>query len=134
MTETSLQKSELVISKILEALLETGLQHGTWLKFEKLDLSEEYEPFFDGCCVWLLEEGIVRCSNTQQALGGGVGMINPMITSYGFAILDQKLTIAQSDVRVGQAVREVARGSRNYAGVGDFIGGILGGFTKSISS
>ena len=134
MTETNLQKSETVISKILEFLLELGLQEGSRLAFEDLDLPEDYGPIFNGCCVWLLEEGIIRCSNSSQTMGGGVTMFSPMITSRGFALLDQPFVIGDEKMRVGQAVKEVAGGQKNYAGIGDFVGGLLGGFTKSMGS
>ena len=134
MSETNLQKSETVISKILEFLLEQGLQAGSRLAFEDLDLPDDYGPTFNGCCVWLLEEGIIRCSNSSQAIGSDVTMFSPMITSRGFALLDQPFVIEGEKMRVGQAVKEVADGQKNYAGIGDFVGGLLGGFTKSMGS
>lgn len=134
MTETNLQKSELVISKILEHLLDLGLQQGTRLSFEDLDLTKEYAPIYNGCCAWLIEEGVIRCANTSQAMGGNLGMISPMITSRGFALLDQPFGVVEGKMRVGHAMKEIAGGHKNYAGIGDFVGGLLGGFTKSIGS
>ena len=135
MTDTNLQKSELVISRILKHLLDHGLQQGTQLIFDDLDLPQDYGSIYNGCCVWLIEEGIIRCTNTSQAIGGGnLGMISPMITAKGFALLDQPLVVGDDEIRVGQAVKEVAGGQINYAGIGDFIGGVLGGFTKSMGS
>ncbi|RXV59243.1 hypothetical protein C6W92_15505 [Roseovarius sp. A46] len=134
MTETNLQKSELVISKILERLLDLGLQQGTRLSFEDLDLPKEHAPIYNGCCAWLIEEGVIRCSNKSQALAGNLVMVSPMITSRGFALLDQPFVVDDDKMRVGQAVKEVADGQRNYAGIGDFVGGLLGGFTKSMGS
>lgn len=129
----NLQRSEIVISKILQDLVETGLQYGTALEFEELGLGEEFEPFFTGCCLWLLDEGIVRCTNEGQVLHG-VPMVNPVITAKGFALLGQPFVQGDEGNRVGDAVKEIARGNRNYAGLGDFFGGLLGGFTKSIGS
>lgn len=134
MTETNLQKSELVISKILERLLELGLQQGTLLSFEDLGLPKEYAPIYNGCCAWLIEEGVIRCADSAQAMRGNLRMISPMITSRGFALLDQPFGVGDDRIRVGQAVKEVAGGQGNYAGIGDFVGGVLGGFTKSMGS
>lgn len=134
MSQTNLQKSELVISKILETLLTRGLRDGSELQFGDLDLPAEDEPFFNGCCYWLLEEGIIRCSNFEQLLSGSVFLVSPMITSRGFALLDQPFAGTEGATRVGQAVKEVADGRRNYAGIGDLVGGILGGFTKSMGN
>ena len=134
MTDTNLQKSELVISRILEHLLDLGLQQGTRLSFDDLDLPQDYGSIDNGCCMWLIEEGIIHCAGISQAIGGNLGMISPMITSKGFALPDQTLVVGEDKIRVGQAVKEVASGQRNYAGFGDFVGGLLGGFTKSMGS
>lgn len=134
MTETNLQKSELVISKILQHLLDMGLQQGAALQFQNIGLSDEYETFFNGCCQWLLDEGIVRCTNIHQPLSGSLSMASPMITSRGFALLDQPFAGTRGETRVGQAVKDVAEGQKNFAGIGDLIGGILGGFTKSMGN
>ncbi|MCB1470915.1 MAG: hypothetical protein KDK08_27990 [Rhizobiaceae bacterium] len=134
MTLDNLQKSEVVISKILQDLVETGLQYGTALEFKELGLNEEFEPFFIGCCLWLLDEGIVRCTNEHQVLKG-VPMVNPVITAKGFALLGQPFAQGgEEGGRVGEAVKEVATGRRNYAAVGDLVGGVLGGLIKSMGS
>jgi hypothetical protein len=132
-TLDNLQKSELVISKILEHLLQTGLQAGVALNFQNLNLDEDFEPFFVGCCRWLLEEEIVRCTNAHQVVRAAP-MVNPVITAKGFALLGQPFVQGDDGSRVGDAVKEVASGNRNYAGFGDFFGGLLGGFTKSMGS
>lgn len=131
MTLDNLQRSEIVISKILQDLVETGLQYGTTLEFEELGLDQEFEPFFTGCCLWLLDEGIIRCTNAHQVVKDAP-MVNPVITAKGFSLLGQPFVGGEVGNRVGDAVKEVASGNRNYAGFGDFFGGLLGGFTKSI--
>jgi len=113
-TETNLQKSELAL--------------------EDLELPDDDSATFNGCCDWLMEEGIIRCSNSTRLLNGSIAMINPKITSKGFALLDQPFNLGTDPIRVGQAVKEIAGGRRNYAGIGDLIGGLLGGFTKSMGS
>ena len=133
MTLDNLQKSEVVISKILEDLLQTGLQDGVALQFQELGLADEFEPFFIGCCRWLLDEEIIRCTNEHQVIKGAP-MVNPVITAKGFALLGQPFAQGDDGSRVGDAVKEVASGNRNYAGIGDFFGGLLGGFTKSMGS
>lgn len=49
-------------------------------------------------------------------------------------MLDQPFATGEKKIPVGQAVKEVAEGGKNYAGIGDFFGGVLGGFTKSMGS
>jgi hypothetical protein len=134
MTESNLQKSEFIISKILEVLINLGLQQGSSLSFADLSLPKEDGPIFNGCCTWLLEEGIIRCSNAAQAMGGDVTLFSPMITAKGFSLLNQSFILGDNRMQVGKAVREVAGGNTNFAGLGDFFGGLLGGFTKSMGS
>ena len=134
MTDTNVNKSEFAISKILECLLEFGLQQGTQLRFEDIDLPDDYKSIFAGCCAWLLEEGVIRFGKASQSMDGNFAMISPMITAKGFALLDQPFSVGGDTMRVGQAVKEVAAGRKNYASFGDFIGGLLGGFTKSMGS
>ncbi len=134
MTKSKLQKSELVVSKVLEHLLSLGLQQGTRLSFDDLNLPEDYEAIFNGCCLWLIDEGIVRCSNKSQSMGGDLTLFSPAITAKGFALLDQSFVVSGNKMLVGQAVKEVAGGQVSYSGIGDFFGGLLGGLTKSMSS
>jgi hypothetical protein len=134
MTKTNLQKSELVVSKILEHLLNLGLEQGTRLSFNDLSLPEDYQAIFNGCCLWLIDEGIIRCSNKSQSMHGNLTLFTPMITARGFALLDQSFGVSGSKMLVGQAVKEVAGGQVSYSGIGDFFGGLLGGLTKSMGS
>src|SRR6056297_2203487 len=104
MTESNLQKSELAISRILERLLDFGLQQGTQLRFEDLDLPPEYQSIYNACCVWLLDEGVIRCSNQLQPMASYIRLMSPMITSKGFALLDQPFAVGGETIRVGMAV------------------------------
>lgn len=129
-----MQKSELMVSKVLEHLLNLGLQQGTRLSFDDLGLPEDYGSIFNGSCAWLIEEGIIRCSNKAQPLSGNVTLVSPMITAKGFALLDQPFGVGDNKILVGQAIKEIAGGQVSYSGFGDFVGSFLGGFTKSMGS
>lgn len=134
MSKTNLQISGLVVSKILEHLLNLGLQQGTRLSFDDLGLPEEYGSIYNGGCAWLIEEGIIRCSNKAQPMSGNMTLVSPMITAKGFALLDQPFGVGENKMLVGQAVKEIAGGQVSYSGFGDFVGSVLGGFTKSMGS
>lgn len=131
---TAIQQSERIVALILKALLENGIRYGTMLSIENLDFepSAEDQSIFEGCCLWLLDEGIIRCTNIDQ-VRRGTPLANPAITAHGFSLLGQAF-LSEPDERLGDAVRNVADGSKSYSGFGDFVGGLLGGFTKSISS
>lgn len=134
MKKTNLQKSEVVIARILTFLEEKGIQSEIQLRLGNLELEAEYVPFYDGCCRWLLDEGILRGSHNPLTDGGNFLIHNAIITARGFALLGQPFPIAQEEISLGQAVEKVAQGKANYAGVGEVFGGILGGFTKSFGS
>ncbi|UWR33029.1 hypothetical protein K3759_13915 [Sulfitobacter sp. W027] len=131
---TAIQKSERMTALILKAVLEDGIRYGTMLTIEKLDFeqSDEDKSIFEGCCHCLLDEGTIRCTNIEQVRRGSP-LANPVITAHGFALLGQAF-LSDSDERLGDAVRDVADGSASYSGLDNFVGGVLGGFTKSISS
>ena len=128
----NLKKSEVVIASILNRLMEVGLQHST-LSFEDLGLGQDHEAFFDTCVAWLIDEEIIR-GNHSRLLAAPGSLVEPVITADGFALLGRKLFGAEDGRRTGEAVREIAAAPTSYSGIGDLIGGIFGGFTKSISS
>ncbi len=128
------EKSELVVAKILSAVSDNGLQYFR-LDFDDLKLDEAFEPFFDTCINWLADENIIRfselipdCDDDQWAVS------NPVLTSYGYSLLNSPLLGGKVDETMGAAIKKVSEKGTSYAGIGDFIGGILGGFTKSIGS
>lgn len=129
----NIEKSEIVIAGILNKALEFGLQQND-LRFEELELSNEFAPYFATCVDWLIAEGLIRVGNHQKVLSGMSFVLNISLTSYGFAVLGRKLTIGGEEMEIGQAVKKVASSGSGYSGAGDFFGGLLGGFTKSISS
>ncbi|TLP69184.1 hypothetical protein FEE96_02555 [Parasedimentitalea maritima] len=132
---SDLLKSELVIAKILELLMDWGIQE-TQLEFKELGLSEEYAPHFFPCVEWLKDEGVIRTGKVFKYLeGGGSGIVSgPVLTSYGLAALGHKITVGENEEKLSEAVKEVSSGTKSYSNIGDLVGGILGGFTKSISS
>ena len=129
----NLRKSEIVISAILSFLLQKGLQKGD-MSSESLALSEDEKPFFVECFKWLLAEGVVRAANTLEILDDDIFVIDPQITSQGFEKLGHEITFAGASTTLSNAVQEVSRNKASYSQVGDFVGSILGGFTKSMSS
>jgi hypothetical protein len=128
----NLQKSEAVIARILAHLAENGLQ-ATELNHDTLQLGAELQPFFEICYDWLEAEGIVRSSKVVKAAGGEIWIFNPVITANGFRLLGQGVILGGEEKSLGTAVKEVSSG-RSYSSLGDFFGGLLGGFTRSISS
>ena len=128
----NLQKSEAVIARILAHLAENGLQE-TQLNLNSLELDDDLLPFFLTCYRWLEAEGIVRSESLQVLMRGTFIIQNPVNTAKGFQLLAQGVNLGGEEKSLGTAVKEVSSG-RSYSSFGDFFGGLLGGFTKSISS
>jgi hypothetical protein len=131
----NMEKSELVIAKILTLLMEWGIKDSS-LNFKKLELDDAYASFFFPCINWLSNEGIIRTGKIQMyANGPGQGSIsNPVLTSYGISLLGNSVKVGNTDVRLSEAVKTLSAEKKSYSGIGDFMGGFLGGFTKSMGS
>lgn len=129
----NLEKSEVVISLILTILLDRGLQKND-MSFETLKLDDSYYPFFIPCIDWLENEGMVNTLNVVRTLDGGGHVVQPTITSKGLNVLGSEITIGDCSENFEIAIRKVAKTQQSYAGFGDFLGGLLGGFTKSLGA
>ncbi len=88
MKKTNLEISEFMIAKILIFLLDKGVQEGIDLDFGSVNIDSESEPFFNGCCLWLLGEGIIRGSNNPLTDDGNFLIHNAMITARGLGLLE----------------------------------------------
>ena len=132
--ENLLKDSEEMIARIIALLAPNGVKR---VKIDILSLQFEgsnhddirpYVGLFLDAMEWLIAENIVR--HTDRDLSGVYSQC--CITSYGFALLGQKLVGAKDNETVGKAVRNVNDDSASYANAGNLLGGLLGAFTKSI--
>ncbi len=128
----NMEKSELVVARILSILMDTGFTESD-LSFDDLGLEPEYEAFFDLSVQWLLDEGIIRAREFVKFVGMTGALNAPVLTAYGLSLLNQPSPVGNKET-MGKAVKAVSKEGRSYAGIGDFIGGVLGGFTKSMGS
>lgn len=127
-----LEKSELIVAKILEKLFERGLQEGG-VEFNDLGLEEGFLPFFNVSVRWLKSEGLIRFDSFNLA-GGYKGMRNPTLTSRGFKAINGVTLIGSTEMPTKEVVKEVASQSGRWSQIGEFTGSLLGSFTKSVSS
>ena len=127
-----IQKSEVVIAKILNILVKWGIQECD-LRFEELELEEEYAPFFFSCVDWLESEGVIRTKNIHRFLESvSAGVVDrPVLTSYGMNVLGRSISLGGSETKLSDAVEKVSSGTSNYASAGNFTGGLLAGFFQS---
>ncbi|AHD10873.1 hypothetical protein PhaeoP75_03182 [Phaeobacter gallaeciensis] len=107
------------------------------MEFDELELDpEEFGGFFFPCVDWLVSEGVIRVQDIRRYTDSNHSGFpdRPVLTSYGFQLLEQKISVGADAERLANRVKEVSSNGVGYANVGDLIGGILGGFTKSIGS
>ena len=134
----NIERSELVIAKVLSLLMEWGISERE-LQFSELALDEEeFGRFFFPCIEWLLSESIIRVEKVDRYampetdFGGSV--TNPTLTSYGFMLLGQRVALDDEtrEEALSDRVKMVSEGTVDYTKVGNFFGGLLGSFTKSL--
>ena len=130
---SGLEKSNLVIAKILQLAIENGLSHWS-LSFKHLGLDSTYETHFYPCLHWLEAEDLIRVGEYARTLGGYAGgeVLNVSLTSKAMALLGQEIEINGQNTSVADAVEKASKNDAGGYRIGELIGGVIGGFTKSI--
>lgn len=128
------EKTEIIVAKILSRLAENGTSKCT-VDVPYIDpentLEIDKKAFLDALD-WLESEGLIRCGRGWLGL---VGRDDCVLTSYGFAVLGQPFGKGKEPATVEEEAARIDRSNGLDGGkVGDFLGGLIGGFTKSISS
>ncbi|MBN8185359.1 hypothetical protein JF540_01525 [Salipiger thiooxidans] len=130
-----LADSETMIASLVAYLAEQGVRRS---EFTVLDLGLEADrenvSLFIDALKWLASEGIVRSQDTHEFYSvseGDTAASGFTLTSYGFALLQQPFL---GELTLGGAIKKAQGSGSGYSGIGDLVGGILGGFTKSLSS
>ena len=129
----NIEISEKVIAKILEFLLEKGIQPGD-LQTGQLELTDGEKPFFETCCAWLINEGLMSATNVSTTLSGHVYLNSPQLTSKGFQAMKNPVPLAGREPTVEQTVREASQDSNFFSNLGELSGSFLGSLTKSLGS
>lgn len=132
---SGLEKSNVVIAKVLQLAIENGLSHWT-LSFADLGLDKSYSTYFYPCVEWLEAEGVVRVGEYARTMGGYAEgcVMNVSLTARGMALLGCQIEIDGNRMSVAGAVNEASETQGGAHRIGEIIGGVLGGFTKSIGS
>ena len=127
-----LEESEYLVARMITRFAENGVlseEVSTGTFFE--NPTQNDVTAFVEAVRWLQAEGLIRTSAMPAIVGQPVDIpVRVVLTSDGFALLGRKLGSGES---IGSAVKNASDG-RGYSNAGELIGGILGAFTKSISS
>ena len=127
------EQSVFMIARIVERLAENGVIEESLSSHDLIvdnPTNDEVQLFVDAI-KWLRSEGVIRADQGYSGSRALEVVFDASLTSKGHWLLDQRLT---NDLTLGAAIRNVNRSEPSATGIGDFIGGILGGFTKSVSS
>ena len=126
------QQSVILQARLIERLSENGVveEHvSSHDSFESIPTDDEVQLLVDAI-KWLEAEGVIRTNGGFSGSRDNESIYGATLTSRGSWLLDQELS---EDLTLGGAIRKVNSGKPSMTGVDDFIGGILGGFTKSVS-
>ncbi len=91
--------------------------------------SERQIAHFENAMLWLRDEGIIRFSTEERAMGEKFYVLHAVVTAYGFQLLSSKM---EDGLLTGEAVKRVADGGSGYANIGSLGGGLLGGLIKAL--
>ena len=129
-----MEHSNLVLAKILDFAMANGVSHWS-LSFHELALDDTYATHFYPCIEWLEAEGLIRVEHYSRVMGGiaNGSVDNISLTAKGMALLGQSVTVHGIQTSLSDTVKEVSSG-RDFSKIGDLIGGIIAGFTKTIGS
>jgi hypothetical protein len=127
----ALLESEILVASILNLLMKSGLKR---IDISAEDVTRIESPdggseFFDDVMLWLRNEDLLRYSQETDE-----SFLGCQLTAYGFSVMGQEFYKSKSGETVAKTAERIAGDGGNYGKVGDFIGSLVGGFTKSISS
>jgi hypothetical protein len=129
-SESKLEQHLAVVGQLVAKFVSEGLSPQTIDTFapETL-LGRSIDPtIFEAVVVWMLDEDIIRAKQKIETLDGRLRLNWVQLTSKGLNIVKQPLPSGDT------IEKRVQSGSTNWSSIGDLIGGIAGGFTKSIGS
>ncbi|MDR0809002.1 MAG: hypothetical protein LBE86_07745 [Gemmobacter sp.] len=130
----AMERTNIMLAKILDRAMSNGVSHWT-LEFGDLGLSDEFGTYFFPCIEWLEAEGLIRVGACDRLLGGvAAGCArNIALTAKGMAVLGAQIDVQGRREPLSVSVKQVSEGKVDYNRIGDAIGGLIGGFLKSMS-
>ncbi|MEM8657202.1 MAG: hypothetical protein AAGF22_03815 [Pseudomonadota bacterium] len=134
--ESDLNDSEAMVASIVAFLAEGGVRQQD-VTIEELGYDQDAERIrlFRDAMLWLLNEGAIASGFKDKR--NQFKNRNPFtarqfyLTSKGYDLLSMKF---EGSLTLGAAIKQTQSSGTGYANLGTFFGGILGGFTKSVSS
>ncbi|MCT4333671.1 hypothetical protein MU516_12425 [Paracoccus sp. YLB-12] len=128
-----LDDSKTIIARIIANLEDNGVI-ATALHVSDFysDYTSEDALLFSSAISWLAAENVIRFRGEPiPDDADDTNHYSAVLTSFGFLALERELSSA---LTLRDQLKEARAGARNWASVGDLVGGILGGFSKTISN
>jgi hypothetical protein len=96
---------------------------------------EEVLSTFADVVRWMEAEGLIRITEALEFLGGGFAFTGVQLTSKGIAVVQSKPEGDETSETIAEKVagKPGELDPPSYTKIGAFVGGLLGGFTKSIT-
>jgi hypothetical protein len=86
---------------------------------------------FEAVINWMLDEKILRAKQRIETFDGKLRLNGMQLTSKGLAIVQQPLPPGDN---IAKRVQSNTRTSAFWSNIGELVGSLAGGFTKSIGS
>ncbi|SDC02313.1 hypothetical protein SAMN05216337_100147 [Bradyrhizobium brasilense] len=81
---------------------------------------------------WMLKENLIHSEAVNEAGRGAVLMVrHAQLSAKGLAVVRQELSAGDT---IEKRIEKADAGGKDWSGIGDLIGGIAGGFYKSLGS
>ena len=125
-----IEASEVMVAKVVGEVALSGVIPKK-ISSEILGLSIEDEAvlLFESAVDWLSSESVITVHT--QYKGEVSNIYTATLTSYGFALLSQNFG---DGLKLGTALQKVRSTGHGFSGLGEFLGGVLCGFTKTLSN
>ena len=124
-----IEKQAVMVSKVLFALSETGIEPQHLIAAD-LCRNEEDHGLFNYAVQWLKREGLISFERRASPLQ----FRGCTLRAKGFAVLGMEIDFQGGKLLVSEAVEQVSSSGVVASVAGDFLGGLAGGFFKSIHS
>jgi len=133
-----------VMGRILAYLIEQGLSRVNFVPQQVPtilgggDIKDAgLQRTFADVVQWMTDEGLVRVRAVSFDMSGAASFMGVQLTSRGIAVIQAKPDDPDLGESIEQKVTEKREGgldAHTFTKIGSMVGGILGGFTKSIGS
>jgi hypothetical protein len=139
----NLEAQSAIVAAILRRLLKGGISRADLSVGEfRPDIRAagypepaDFEGLFSDIIDWLRDEGMIRIGQISEDDNGNDFFINCVITGHGMEVLRRKV-----DILDGATAADVIMSTKDHDAsasqlvkIGGLIGGVIGGFTKSVS-